>query len=106
MSINTPLTGIVNNDLSFAFALTYDGEKLNLANYTIAVYLKASQTTPDSSATTFSPSPSIATAGEFTWAIPRADNTTAGVLWYRVDVINGSGDVATCAFGPLTILAA
>lgn len=105
MSTRAAIGGIVNNDLAFSFDLTYQGEPLNLTGYTITVYLKASQATPDSDAATFTPGPSDAPAGEFTWDIPHAGNTTAGTFWYRVDVTSG-GYVATCIYGPLTIQAA
>jgi hypothetical protein len=106
VSTRAALAGIVNNDLAFEFDLLYQGAPLNLTGYTITVYMKASQTTPDSDATTYSPSPTNAAAGQFTWTLPHADNTTVGMFWYRVDVTNGSGDVATCIYGPLTIQAA
>ncbi len=106
MSIQIPLTGIVSNDLVYQLALTYQGEPLNLNDYTITVYLKASQTTPDGDATTFTPATVEALAGTCTWTVGHAGNATAGTFWYRVDAVNGSGDVATCIFGVLTILAA
>ena len=112
MSLRFDLAGIVNNDLEFEFALTYSGIPLNLTGYTLKAYLKASATTPDALASVFQSGTGLtitnAPDGEFTWAIPHADAALAapGALWYRVDVIDSSSDVATAMYGALNLAAA
>jgi hypothetical protein len=112
MSLRYDLDGVAGNDLEFEFALTYNGIPLNLTGYTLKVYLKASATTPDALASVFQSGTGLtitdATVAEFTWAIPRADVAipAPGALWYRVDVIDSSSDVATAMYGALNLAAA
>jgi hypothetical protein len=57
VSLRFDLDGIAGNDLDFEFSLTYSGVPLNITTYTLAVYLKASATTPDALARIFWPGP-------------------------------------------------
>lgn len=112
MSLRSDLSGVVNNDLLFEFTLTGNGVPLDLDGYTLKVYLKTSATTPDALATVFQSGTGLtivsAPDGEFTWAVPRADTAMAapGALWYRVDIIDSSSDVATAMYGALNLTAA
>lgn len=114
MSQRYDLTGIAGNDLSFSFTLTTGSPAvpLNLSGLTLTVYLKASATTPDALAVTFTTSSGLtitnAADGQFTWAIPHADSppvSAPGSLWYRVD-LTGSGSTETAMFGALVLTAA
>jgi hypothetical protein len=112
MSLRFDLSGVAGNDLEFEFALTYNGIPLNLSGYMLAVYLKASATTPDALASVFGSGTGLtitdASVAQFTWAIPRADTALAapGSLWYRVDVTDPDSNVATAMFGALNLAAA
>jgi len=108
MSQQAPVSAVVNNDLKFNVAITYESAPLILEPYTLKVVLKTSASTPDSAGLTFEEGSGLTVTypSEFTWVIPRADNTTAGQLWYRVDIIDGSGDVATALYGNFTVIAA
>jgi hypothetical protein len=103
---------IAGNDLIFGVSLTAGGSPLSLAGLTLAVYLKASDFTPDALATVFTTSSGLVitslTGGQFTWAIPRADGLISGPgsLWYRVDLTDSSSHVETAMFGALNLTAA
>jgi hypothetical protein len=93
---------MVNNDVIFDMTLFYQGERLNLNNYTVKIYIKATQTTPDPGSPTYTATPVEPLAGTCTWKIPHANNQTAGQQWYRVDVVDGSNNVGSCLCGTLT----
>jgi hypothetical protein len=110
MSLQFPLSGVVSNDLVYEFDLTVSRMLLDLTPYTIRVILKASANIADSTGTTYEVGSGLtitnASAGAFTWDIPRADVGTPGAVWYRADVIDSSSNVATAMYGPLTLIAA
>jgi hypothetical protein len=97
---------IVGNDVIFNLTLTYADRPLNLANYTIKIYVKATQTSPDPGSPTYTPVTVQALAGTCTWTLPHANNAVAGTTWYRVDAVDGSGKVGSCLCGTLTASAA
>ena len=110
MSLQVNLSAVQANDLLLNVAVTYQGAPLDLAGYTPAAYLKASAATPDDDATVFAIGTGLTytyeTYGQFAWAIPRADVATAGTLWYRIDVEDGGGLIATALYGTLSLVAA
>jgi hypothetical protein len=111
MSLRFDLYGVSGFDQLFDFALTYASVPLNLAGYTLALYLKASATTPDELATMYGEGAGLtitaASSGQFSWAAPASDLAIAapGALWYRVDVINGEIE-SPAMFGAVNLAAA
>jgi hypothetical protein len=72
-------------------------------------YYKTNRTTSDTDPTTKTytvpivDDPDNAGACMSTIDIPAADNATAGSLWWRIDVIDSSGDVSTVGYGILLV---
>ena len=108
MSLNLPLTAVVNNDLLFTCAPTYEGAPIILADYTLKAYLKATSTTPDDDGLQFAEGTGLTVtyASVFTWAISAASNVTTGTLWYRSDIIDSEDRVATIWYGDFTVIPA
>jgi hypothetical protein len=112
MALQEDLEANVNNDAVFVLQLTTDELQTacDLAGYTsITAYLKASQTASDGSAVTFGVGSGIVVnnevTGSITWTVPHTDLTTAGSLWYRIDVLSNSLTVSFLE-GNFTVLAA
>lgn len=109
MTVRQDIAGIVNNDLQFTFALTYNDLPLNLTGYTTICVVKPSQISLDSAGTTYSVGSGLtvlsAVAGRLQLNIPHASTATAGTQWYRVDVSNGTGTYAAMC-GVLTLMSA
>lgn len=96
------------NDVSINLAITQSGIAFNLTGYTVQMLLKTAAGTPDSQALTLSSAgsnPAItitnASGGLATVAIPHTDLQSEQYMFYRVDVVNSSGDITTCAYGPI-----
>ena len=109
MSVQQNLQAVAGNDLKYHVAITLNGEQLNLTPYTPLAVLKASATATDASGTTFTIGSGLTytyeTFGGFDWVIPHADTTPAGLMWYRIDIDNGS-TLVTAMYGNLTLIAA
>ena len=109
MTVRADIAGVVNNDLTFTFSLTYNNRPLDLTAYTVSVVVKASQTALDNTGTTYTVGSGLtmisAVSGRFSLNIPRSSTTTAGNQWYRVDVSNGSA-VSTAMCGLLGLMSA
>jgi hypothetical protein len=84
MAVRADIAGVVNNDVSFTFSLTYNDLPLDLTSLTVTVTVKPSQVAPDSAGTVYSVSGGLtmlsAVAGRFTLAIPHSATATAGKL--------------------------
>ena len=112
MSLRYDLSGVAGFDQEFDFSLTYAGVPLNLAGCTLALYLKASATTPDALATVYGEGTGLtvtdASQGQVTWDAPAEDVVIGapGALWYRVDVTASGADPQPAMFGALFLAAA
>lgn len=109
MSLYWPLAALQNNDAIFNITVTLNNQTLDLTSYTPKAYLKATQQTPDGSATLFQVGSGIAWSnqklGRLTLTVPHASLTTAGTMWWHLDVIDGNSNVFTALYGPFTIKA-
>jgi len=109
MSIQQNLVAIAGNDLKYHVAITLDAAQLNLTLYTPLAVLKASATATDASGTTFTIGNGLTytyeASGQFDWVIPHADTVPSGVMWYRIDIDNGSV-LVTALYGTMTLIAA
>lgn len=109
MSVQQNLSAVADNDLLWNVGLKLNGEPLDLTPFTITVYLKPSQTSPDGEAVEFTIGDGLAytaeTFGQFTWDVPRADTGDAGTQWYRID-LEAAGAIVTAMYGTLTLIAA
>ena len=111
MSLQVDLESVANNDQLWSAKVSYNGQPLNLSLYTITAYIKATRTTSDGSATTYTVLNSALTiteplAGMFTWAVPRANVAAAANLWYRIDVQDSSAHIYTVVFGNMFLVSA
>ncbi len=111
MSQRYDLSGIAGDDLEFDFNLTSAGSPVNLAGYTLSLYLKPTSASPDVIATVFTTSSGLtvtnAAGGQFTWVLPHTSYSISppGSLWYRVDLTT-VGNTETAMFGSLWLSAA
>ena len=109
MSVQQNLTAVAGNDLDWHVAITLNTAALNLTPYTPLAVLKPSATSPDSAGTTFTIGNGLTwtyeTSGRFDWVIPHALTTPSGVMWYRIDIDDGS-TLVTAVYGTLTLIAA
>src|SRR5690348_577466 len=109
MSLQIPLTAIQGNDNNYFLDVTFNGDPLNLNNYTPHAYLKATQTTSDGSAIVYNIGSGLAwvnqALGKLKLTIPHANVATAGTQWWRLDIVDASNNVATVFYGPVTIKA-
>lgn len=109
MSVQQNLTAVAGNDLDWHVAITLAAAALDLTPYTPLAVLKASATASDASGTTFTIGSGLTytykTSGRFDWVIPHALTTPSGVMWYRIDIDNGS-TLVTAVYGTLTLIAA
>lgn len=98
-----------NNDVTFTLDLTYNGAPFNPTGYTLTLYLKASETTPDGSAVTFTVGSGLtivsAPLGHIQWALPHSNTGTAGNQWWRIDAVDGSTHRTTLMMGNLNVQA-
>jgi hypothetical protein len=97
-----------NNDTTFALQITQSGNPMNLTGYTLRLYVKASQQALDSSATVYAIGSGLTlteiSGGEFTFVLPRTAATVPGTYWWRIDIVDGNGNVGTALYGNLYIL--
>lgn len=109
MSLQVPLTAIQGNDNNYYLDVTFNGDPLNLTGYTPHAYVKATQQTSDGSATIYNIGAGLAwvsqATGKLKFTLPHTAVTTAGIQWWRLDIVDGSGNVSTVFFGPLTVKA-
>jgi hypothetical protein len=72
-------------------------------------YYKTNRTTSDTDPTTRTytspivPDPDNAGACMSSFEIPAADNASAGSFWWRIDLIDSSGDISTVGYGTLMV---
>lgn len=103
------LVALQNNDSTFNLTLTQSNKPLNLTGLTINLYVKATETTPDASATVYTVGEGITVttslAGGISWVLPHTAATIAGQSWWRVDVTDIHGNNGTCIYGDLYIVA-
>lgn len=99
------------NDVSIALAVTQNGSPLNLTGYTVQMLLKPVRGEADngSGVITLSSaggSPAItitnASGGLATVNIPHSDLQGTAFTFYRVDVVDVSGNITTVVFGTVT----
>lgn len=109
MSLQVPLTALTGNDNAYYLDVTFNDEPLNLTGYTPHLYVKATQNTPDGSATVYNIGSGLTwvqqSLGKLKFVLPHTAVTIAGTQWWRLDIVDGSGIVTTAMFGPLTIKA-
>ena len=83
--------------------VTFTGLENN-AGVSAKLTRKASRRTTETGAKSYTASISAQLKSVFT--VPATDNATAGLEWYRVDVVSdGSGEPRTAVCGPLVISA-
>lgn len=75
---------------------------------TPAMIIKASQNNDDSRSSKLAIGTGLTwvtqTKGLLTAFLPHTLTATAGGLWWRLDLTDGSGDVTTAMYGPLTVI--
>lgn len=99
-----------NNDEDLPGTVTKEdtGQPQDLTGVTLEMYLKASASADDSTATVLSSAApggitiTNAAAGTYTVAIPDSALTAAGTRWYRVDAVSGPTR-KTVVYGPLRV---
>lgn len=113
MSLYYPLMVLSNNDTNFYLSVTFNQAPMDLTNFTLKAYQKASATAPDSGATVYTVGAGLtvtnAKLGKVTLAIPHAnvpEGSATQTEWWRLDLIDGFNNVLTAFYGPLTIKAA
>lgn len=110
MTVQRNIAGVINNQLPFTFALTYNDKPLNLTGFTYTVIVKPSQTAQDSAGTTYTVSSGLTAvsvvSGRFKLVIPANMTASAGTQWYRVDVSSGAGGPYSAMCGVLTLMSA
>lgn len=99
-----------NNDVTYLLNMIDNGVPFNPTGFTLTLFLKASQTALDSSATTFTVANSglvvvSAPLGQINWALPHANTATPGPQWWRLDAVDASNNRASLMMGNLTVLA-
>lgn len=98
-----------NNDVLFTLYLTNNGAPFNPTGYTLTLYLKATEQTPDGSATTFTTSSGLtivnAPLGQITWQLPHSNTSTAGTQWWHLDAVDGGGNRSTFFIGNVYVQA-
>lgn len=98
-----------NNDTTFTISLTLGGSPFDLTNYTPTLYLKATESSDDGTATTFTVGAGLtivsAPRGQLTWKLPHANTTTPGTQWWRIDAVDNSLNRTTFIGGNITVQA-
>jgi hypothetical protein len=109
MSLYKPLLALANNDNTFKMSVTLNGAILPLTNYTPKAYQKAQASSLDSSGTLYQVGSGLtivnSALGQINLTIPHGNVTTPGTQWWHLDLVDGSGNVSTVFYGPLTIKA-
>jgi hypothetical protein len=106
MSLQVNLSGVVNNGLTFTGQVVNNGTPLDLTSYTMVAIIKSARTASDSAGTSFTPSKTNATLGQFSWTIPPANNASAGAFWYRIDIVSGASVPYTVFMGAFNVQSA
>ena len=105
---------VQGNDVVFKFAVTQEQQNrtvpLPLDNMTVSLLLKATQSTPDASATVYTVGSGLSILnselGQVQAVIPKDQFATAGSRWYRLDVTSVTGSTSTAVLGTISIMAA
>jgi len=109
MSLQIPITALVGNDNNYYLDVTFNGDPLNLTGYTPHAYQKATQATSDGSALVYDIGSGLTwvnmALGKLKLTIPRANVTAAGIQWWKLNIVDGSGNVSTVMYGPMTVKA-
>ena len=122
MSLMVNLSALENNDTTFILQITYNNSPVNtpffgtqtpfnLTGYTPKLYVKATSSTPDGSATLYQVGSGLTVTstplGQITWVLPHTATQvqTPGTYWWRLDLVDGSGNIGTALYGNLYILA-
>jgi hypothetical protein len=112
MAVTQNLTVVQNNLVELTVPVTYPivpgwpaARPYNLTGLTVALVIKASDTASDGSGATYSGTILSAAEGLVTFTIPGTQNATAGTFWWRLDVIDNSGNHVTAVEGSWTVTA-
>lgn len=113
MAVTQNLTVPQNNILDLSLNVTLplvvgypEAQPYNITGLTPELVIKASASASDGSGTTYTPTVTSATEGFMAVTIPGTQNATAGTFWWRLDVIDGSGNHVTCIEGQYQVTAA
>jgi hypothetical protein len=113
MAVTQNITVPQNNIVDLVIPVTYPlvnpwpaAKPYNLTGLTVSLVIKASATATDGSGTTYSCTVTSAAEGLVSVTIPGSQNATAGEFWWRLDVIDGSGNHVTAVEGTWTVTAA
>jgi hypothetical protein len=90
-------------DLTLTLTDPTTGLPYNLTGLTVNLVVKPNRDTPDSGGTTYVCTVSSPTSGIATVTLPAASHPTAGVSWYRVDLVGT--ETKAVKFGRLTVYA-
>jgi len=95
------------NDIVLSTTVTTSGSALNLTGMTVKMLLKPTAGILDTDPSVKSVTATIVTpsAGLCTISIPHSDLQSQALTFYRIDVIDGSGDINTAAYGTITYTA-
>jgi hypothetical protein len=90
-------------DMTFTLADPSTGLPYNLTGMTVNFWTKYSRNVPDTdpSARMYVCTVSEPLSGQATVNVPAANNTVAGITWYRVDLVSSS-ETKAVRFGPLS----
>lgn len=120
MSLMINLEALQNNDSLFSMQVTENvapintpfygsATPLNITGYTLKLYVKASNTALDSTATVYTSGNGLtvinAALGELNFVLPHTAATIAGTFWWRLDLTDTFGNIGTAFYGNLYILA-
>ena len=109
MASSVPLSVIQGNDVTVDLSVfEEDGATpQDLTGLTPQLLVKDSQYDADATATVFTVGAGLTitnlTLGLLTALLPRTLLAVSTGLWYRLDVADGSGEITTCIYGPLTV---
>lgn len=107
MTNRADIVGTTQGNLSYELAFSYQGSPLDLSTIsTVNAYIKPSATSLDSAGHHYSIGTGITVTnsplGEATWVIPAAD--VGSNAWYRVDVVDTSGNPNPAVYGRLQVV--
>jgi hypothetical protein len=107
MALEVDWTIIQSNEAQLSGTILNDvGVALSLTSYSLSLVIKATETSADDTGTTYVPT--VVSDYEGTWSqtVPGTEFATAGTMWYRLDVVDGSSNHVTAVFGTITVKAA
>jgi hypothetical protein len=98
-----------NNDVTLTFNIVdpNDGNSpVDITGASITMYIKQTRFYADTDQTTYVIDGTVTNgpAGQCEVVVPGADNATACVIWYRLDVTSG-GNTQTAQYGPYEVIA-